>query len=223
VTDVPPPPPPPPSFGAPPPSGGPDIGATLSYGWKKFQENVGPLIGIILAPVAIIIVLEIIGFVVIHGIFGGLLFLGIAFLIASVAYLGIFNAALMVTRGERVDFGKAFQTDNWGAWIGFAIVYGLMVWVGSWFCGVGALVVIAFWGLAPFYVLDQQKSIGDALSASLNATRSNTGIALALAVAAIVAWAGGLLCGVGALVTVPIGFIAGGYLYRYATGQAVAP
>ena len=222
MTDVPP-PPPPSSFGAPPPSSGPDVGASLSYGWKKFQENVGPLIGIILAPFAVLFLIEIIGAVVIRGFFGFFFFYALALLVAAVAYLGIFNAGLMATRGEKVDFGKAFQTDRWGEWIGFAIVYGLMVSIGSLFCGVGALVVIAFWGLAPYYFLDQRKGIGEALSASLEATRRISGMPLALAVAALVAWAGGLVCGVGALVTMPLGFIAGAYLYRFANGQAVAP
>jgi len=52
VTDLPPPPPPPP-YGAPPPgAGAPDVGSAISYGWKKFQENVGPMLIVVLIPVA---------------------------------------------------------------------------------------------------------------------------------------------------------------------------
>ncbi len=226
MSDVPPPVPPPPppgGFGAPPPSSSPDIGAALSYGWKKFTENVGPLIGIILAPVAVFIVLILIGTLVVKGAFGFLLFEALGLLVSVVAYLGIFNAGLMATSGQRVEFGKAFSTDRWGEWIGFAIVYGLMLGVGSLFCGVGALVVIAFWGLAPFYFLDGRRSLGDALSASFEATRSNSGLALALVVLAIVGWAGGLVCGIGALVTYPLAIIGAAFLYRNVTGQPVAP
>ena len=61
MTDLPPPPYQPPPFGAQPPGGGsPDVGAALSYGWKKFQENVGPLLAVVLIPVAVQVVLSII-------------------------------------------------------------------------------------------------------------------------------------------------------------------
>jgi len=88
VTDVPPPPPPPPpppSFGAPPPGGAggasPDVGAAVGYGWKKFQQNVGPLIIVILIPVAASFVVNIFGQVVFHNLFGYLLFEVIGFIV----------------------------------------------------------------------------------------------------------------------------------------------
>jgi uncharacterized membrane protein len=225
VSDVPPPPPPPPppgGFGTPAPSSSPDIGAAISYGWNKFTQNVGPLIAIIVIPIAILIVIELIGIFVIQGFFGFAVFFALALLISVVAYLGIFNAALMATRGEHIDIGKAFTTDRWGEWIGFAIVYGLMLAVGYAICGVGALVVIAFWGLAPFYFLDGGKGIGDSLSASLAATRQNSGLPLALAVLGLIGWAGGLVC-IGGLITYPLAIIGAAYLYRNVTGQSVAP
>lgn len=220
MTDLPPPPPPPPP---PPTGGGPDAGAALSYGWKKFTENVGPLILIILAPIAVIVVLELIGAFVVRGVVGIVVSYAIALLVAIVGYLGIFNAGLMATRGEHVDFNKAFQTDRWGDWIAFAIVYGLMLAVGFALCLVGALFVVAFWGLAPFYFLDQRKSIGDALSASLEKTRGTPGLPVALGLCGLVAWAGGFACGIGTLVTMPLGVIGGAYLYRRVNNQPVAP
>jgi uncharacterized membrane protein len=221
VSDAPP-PPPPPSYGQPAPASGPDIGAAISYGWKKFTENIGALLAIIIAPLAVIIIVEIIGFGIVRGFFGFLVVFALGLLVSTIAYLGIFNAGLMATGGEHVDFGKAFTTDRWGEWIGFAIVFGLMLAVGYLVCLVGALVVIAFWGLAPFYFLDQRMSIGQALSASLNATRTNSGLPLALAVLALIGWAGGLVC-IGGLVTYPLAIIGAAYLYRQATGQEVVP
>jgi uncharacterized membrane protein len=221
VSDAPP-PPPPPSYGQPAPASGPDIGAAISYGWKKFTENIGALLAIIIAPLAVIIIVEIIGFGIVRGFFGFLVVFALGLLVSTIAYLGIFNAGLMATGGEQVDFGKAFTTDRWGEWIGFAIVFGLMLAVGYLVCLVGALVVIAFWGLAPFYFLDQRMSIGQALSASLNATRTNSGLPLALAVLALIGWAGGLVC-IGGLVTYPLAIIGAAYLYRQATGQEVVP
>ena len=108
-------------------------------------------------------------------------------------------------------------------WIVFAFVFGLFVGVGAIFCGVGALIVLAFFGLAPYYFLDQRKSLGDAFSASLEATRANAGIPLAIALTVLVGFLGIILCYVGALVTMPIAYIGVGFLYRHINNQPVAP
>jgi uncharacterized membrane protein len=224
VTEPPPPPPPPPSsFGTPPPGSSPDVGAALSYGWKKFGENPGAWIAIIVAPFVIVAILDIIGFLVVRGFFGALFFTALAIVVANVAYLGIFNAALMTTAGQSVDLGKAFSSDRMGEWIAFSLVYGLLLGIGGLFCGIGALVVVAFFGLAPFYFIDQRKSLGEALSASLDATRANPGVPLALAITALVAYAGFILCFVGALVTTPLAIIAAASIYRRINNQDLAP
>ena len=228
MTDLPPPPPPPPPPPSqppwnPPPGGpGPDVGAALSYGWQKFSQNVGPIVGIVVAPVVVLLILDLIGIFAVRGLVGIIVIAAVALLVSMVAYIGIFNAGLMATSGQRVEFAKAYQSDRWGEWIGFAIVYGLMLAAGYLVCFVGALVVLAFWGLAPFYFLDQRMSIGQALGASWQATRTHTGLPLALAICGLVAWVGGLVCGIGSFVTVPIAVIAGAFLYRYAAGQSVA-
>lgn len=221
MTDLP--PPPPSSFGTPSPASSPDAGAALSYGWKKFQENVGPLIAVILIPIILQAILQIIGFVVIKGPVGYIIFGILAAVVSLAGSIGIFNAALLITSGQPLDIGKAFSTDRWGEWIVFAFVFGLFVGVGAIFCGIGALVVLAFYGLAPYYFLDQRKSLGEAFKASLNATRANAGIPLAIALTVLVGIAGIILCYVGALVTMPIAYIGVGFLYRRINNQPVAP
>jgi hypothetical protein len=220
VTDVPPPPPPP----AVPPIGGatPDAGAALSYGWKKFTENVGPLLAIILLPVAAQIVLGLIGQLTrsVPAIF---LLNAVSYVISLMLAIGIFNAGLMVTSGQQLDVGKAFSTDRWGEWILFSFVFGLFVGVGALFCGVGALVVIAFWGLAPYYFLDQRNSLGDAFSAALAKSRSTQGLPLALALVALVGVLGVIACGIGLLVTMPVAYVGSAFLYRVVNAQPVTP
>jgi hypothetical protein len=225
VTDVPPPPPPEQPGGGPPSIGptGPDAGVALSYGWEKFKDNAGVLIAVILIPVVLEAVLQLIGFAVIRGFFGYAVFGILSMIVSLGGSIGIYNAALMITAGERPDIGKAFTTDRWGEWLLFALVFGIFVGVGALFCGIGALVVLAFFGLAPYYFLDQRMSLGDALNASLDSTRRISGLPMAIGLVVLVGVLGLILCYIGALVTMPIAYVGVGVLYRRATNQPVAP
>ena len=217
----PPPPPTPPPYGAPPPSSsGPDVGAALSYGWKKFQENVGPLIAIVAVPAAINIVLSIIGSVS-RSILVIILCQILAFFVGTAATLGIVRASLMLTAGEPIDFGKAFQYDRWGEWFVFSIVYGLILTVGLIALCIGILFALAFFGLAPFYFVDGRMTIGDALRASYQAA-TQKGLAFPVLLSIIVGILGVIACGVGILVTEPVAYVAVAFLYRYSVGQPVA-
>jgi uncharacterized membrane protein len=218
VTDL----PPPPSYGAPPPaSGSPDAGAALSYGWKKFQENVGPMLAVVLIPVAAQIVLSIIGQAAIHSIAGAAVFQIIGIIVSAVAGLGVYRMALMITAGETASVGKAFEYDRWGEWIVFSVVFGLMVGIGLVLCIIPGLFVLAFFGLAPFYFIDGRLSLGEALRASREAVQSK-GLAFAILISIIVGVLGLIACIVGVFVTEAVAYIAVAYLYRYAAGQPVA-
>ena len=228
MTDVPPPPPPPPpppSFGAPPPGGAggasPDVGAAVGYGWKKFQQNVGPLIIVILIPVAASFVVNIFGQVVFHNLFGYLLFEVIGFIVQAIAGIGVYRVALQITAGEQAVIGKAYQYDRWGEWVIFSLIFGLMVGIGLALCLIPGLFVLAFFGLAPFFFLDRQMSLGDALTAAREAASSKN-LAFPVLLTIIVGFLGVIACGIGVLVTAPIAYVGVAFLYRYAAGQQVA-
>ncbi len=223
MTDLPPPPPyQPPPYGAPPPGGGsPDVGAAISYGWKKFQENVGPLLAVVLIPVAVQVLLSIISRSVVNSLVGSLLFNVLGIIVGAVAGIGIYQMALMITAGQPADVGKAFTYDRWGEWIVFSFVFGLMVGVGLVLCIIPGLFVLAFFGLAPFYFLDGRMSLGESLSASRSAVQRN-GLAFPILLSIVVGVLGVIACVIGIFVTEPIAYIAVAFLYRYAAGQPVA-
>lgn len=221
MTDLPPPPPPPP-YGAPPPgAGAPDVGAALSYGWKKFQENVGPMLIVVLISFVAPFVFSLIGRAATNSVFGALVFQVIGIVVSAVAGLGVYRVALMITAGEPADVGKAFQYDRWGEWIVFSFVFGLMVGVGLLLCVIPGLFVLAFFGLAPFYFIDGRMSLGESLSASRAAVQSK-GLAFPVLLSIIVGVLGLIACFVGVFVTGSIAYLAVAYLYRYAAGQPVA-
>jgi uncharacterized membrane protein len=222
VNDFPPPPPPPSPYGAPQPGpGGPDVGAAISYGWAKFQQNVGPLLIVVLVPIVAQIVLSLIGQSLGDSRPVWVLFQILAIAVNAVAGLGIYRVALMITAGEPADVGKAFQYDRIGEWIVFSFVFGILLAVGLVLCIVPGLLFLAFFGLAPFFFLDKGLSLGDALRASREAVRGK-GLAFPILLSIIVGILGIIACFVGLFVTIPMAYIAVAYLYRYATGQPVA-
>jgi len=218
VTDL----PPPPSYGGPPPgAGSPDVGTALAYGWKKFQENVGPLLAVVIIPAVAHLVLSVLGQTAVHSRLGLVLFDILGVIVNAVAGLGIYRVALMITAGEPADVGKAFEYDRWGEWIVFSLVFGLGVGIGLVLCIIPGLGFLAFFGLAPFYFIDARLSLGDSLRASRNAVQSK-GLAFPILLSIVVGVLGVIACLVGVLVTEPIAYIAVAFLYRYATGQPVA-
>jgi uncharacterized membrane protein len=200
----------------------PHAGAALSYGWSRFKESWQPLVAIVALPAIVEIVFSIVSpFALRASIVVWALIQVASVVVSAVASLGIYRSALMITAGEPVDFGRAFQYDRWGEWIVFSFVFGVMVVVGLIACVIPGLLVLAFFGLAPYYFIDQRMSLGDALSASRAATRDkDLGFPVLLSI--VVGVLGAIACLVGLVVTLPVSYIALAFLYRSAQGQPVA-
>jgi uncharacterized membrane protein len=181
---------------------------------------VGPLIIAVLIPIFVQLVLSFIGRAV-NSTAGEVVLEIIGVVLSAVAGIGIYRVALQITAGEPADIGKAFDYDRWGEWILFSIVFGLMVGIGLALCIIPGLLVLAFFGLAPYFFLDKRMSLGEALTASRMSVRTK-GLAFPILLSIIVGVLGLILCCVGVLITQPIAYIAVAFLYRYAAGQSVA-
>jgi len=153
---------------------------------------------------------------------GRLLFSIIGLVVGAIVSLGIYKTALMITAGSVPTISEAFSYDRWGEWLGFSIVYGLMVGIGLALCIVPGLVVLALFGMAPFFFIDRGMTLGQALTASREAAMSR-GFALPVLVSIIVGALGLVACLIGVFVTAPAAYIAVAFLYRNAAGQPVAP
>ena len=220
MNDVPPPPPPP--YGAVPPAGGsPDVGTALSYGFNKFFANWQAILGVILVAFLAEVVFNILS-VGVSSFPGRILISIVGIVVNAVVAIGIYQTALMVTAGQTVTISEAFSYDRWGEWIVFSVVFGLMVGIGLALCLIPGLIVLAFFGMAPYFFIDRGMSLGDSLTASREAA-SSRGYALPVVLSVIVGALGLIACLVGALVTMPAAYIAVAYLYRNASGQPVAP
>jgi len=192
----------------------------LSYGFNKYFANFGAVILIILVAFAAQIAVQILE-IAVSSFFLKAVFGIIGFVVSAAVSIGIYRAALMLTAGVQPTVSTAFTYDRWAEWIVFSIVYGLMVGIGLVLCLIPGLFVLAFFGMAPYYFIDQKMSLGEALTASREA--AGRGYAVPVIISIIVGALGFIACGIGALITAPAAYIAVAFLYRGATNQVAAP
>ena len=251
---TPPPPPPPSQGGYPPPpgyhppagpgAGGFSVGEAFGWGWKKFRENLGPLVVVALAIVAVLIVLGIFRFALTAGtdaavdpatgqvenpgLFGTALvssvLLGLVqFVVSVIVSAGIVKGALDITQGRPLELGTMFKGFSLPQLIVASILTSLLTFVGLLACIVGAVVVAFFLSFTTYFIVDEGQSAIDAIKSSFAFTKANAGDLLLLFLAVIGAnILGACLFGVGLLVTVPVTILAQAYAYRTLRRQPVA-
>lgn len=278
TTPPPPPPPPsePPSggdggYGAPPPPGGPggygpggpgdggpgyggppapaySVGDALSFGWAKFQANVGPIVLSALVLLVGVGIVAVLGSVVTGalsgdvecgvndegryvcdggtGFFAGLILqavlTAVLLIVFQVIAAGLIRAALTVTDGGSWEFSEVLRTDKIGKVVVTALIVGGITFVGTLLCYFPGLIAGFMLSYSLYFVVDRDLEPMAAVKASFELTKNNLGSTLVwYIVGAIVAFAGFLACGVGALVSLPVVLLGTAYTYRTLTGGTV--
>lgn len=239
----PPPPTPPGGFPPPPPPSQPwvyvpsatplAVGVVVKYAWEKFKSN--PVVWIV--GILALIVVE----GVLQSIFAGIgssssgRFLGV-WSIASIigtlvsVVIGYFvqasltRAALEETSGVKATFQSFmnYKGIDLGQILIAAIVIGLATSIGTVLCflpGIAVALVSCF--VLPFIIEDKQDAM-TAIRSSWNLWSKNFGtlIGPGLALFGLVV-AGFIVCGVGALITLPLAYIGINYGYRVLTGKHI--
>ncbi|KQU47754.1 hypothetical protein ASG84_06775 [Rhodococcus sp. Leaf278] len=222
-----------------------DVGAALSYGFDKFKANAGPWLGITAIVWAV-------GVAVFIFTFASTLTAAIAaadrgesaavattsgvFIVVTafgtfVSYFvnaAFVRGALDETGGpEKPAFGRFFQLTNVPQIAVLALIWTVLTVVLSFIPFLGTLLTIVFGFLLSFsltFLLDRNEQAVTAIKSSFDLTVKNFGplVLLLLALAAINI-VGGLLCGLGLLVTIPVSVVAINYAYRVLTGAPVSP
>lgn len=231
----------------PPPAGGQSDYSpveAISYGWRKFTQNVGPLLGV----TAIMLIIGVtINFGVSLATSGSVLgtsglepdgTLPDNYLIAQLGNLvgsfviGIISWALglALMRGSldvvdtgRTDFSAMFTRIPWGQ----ALLAGLLVYiatfVGTILCIIPGIIVGFLFYYSSVAVLDGNDAI-DAIKASYNFTTGHLSETILLFLLAIVLIIVGICtCGIGLFIVTPVLSIAVAYTWRVLQGRPVAP
>lgn len=240
--------------GGPQPAGAPPaytVSDAFNYGWKKFQENIGPwILGILILFVGLAII-QFLYNLIFSGLFtasaetridpvtgqvilvnsGGmwLTLIGAVVLAIPMAILGMIVQAQIVRAGlgtteGKIELGKFFETRLLGPVIVASIIAGLLTLVGVIACYVGAIIVAFFVQFFAYFVLDQDAKPWESIKSSFSFVNQHIANIIVLFLASLVAVViGALLCGVGLLVAYPVVAIAHAYTYKVLTGQPVDP
>jgi uncharacterized membrane protein len=248
--------PPPPGYGAAPPPPAYNVadqpfsvGNAFSYGWTKFQQNVGTILVAALIYVVIIIALVVVWAILLGvilpkpkytcdanlncsytgglGFFGtllfGALFAAIYFVLLYVAEAGLIRGALRIVDGQPLDIPTMFSFNNLGNIIVAAVLVGLGVGIGTLLCYIPGLIFGFFAQWFLFFLVDRNMGAVDSIKASFSFVNKNLGTMVLIYLGVIICIIiGALLCGIGLIVAIPVALLAQSYAFRRLQGQPVA-
>ena len=207
-----------------------DVGSSIGYGWKKFTENVGPFLILMVVVLLVTLVLSAIQQVIVPDRGGlGVLILSIVvgvvvYVISMIVQAGIYRAGLGVTKGITPSVSQLTETENIGSYIVTQILVGIGLIIGFVLCFLPGLIWLIFTAYAGIIALDKGLDPIESIKASFNHVKDNFGqVFLILLVSYLVYIVGVCLCGVGWLATGPIALVAIVYSYRALNNETVTP
>jgi uncharacterized membrane protein len=230
-------------YGAPGPAAG--VGESFTWGWTKFTQNVGPFLLGVLAYGAVIVVVSIVLFsltvaTAAIGVdpdtgqlrtggglglgFSYLLVIAVIMLLGAFMQAGVIRATLEVANGRLAQVGTFFKFDDFGKIVLAALLVGAGTAVGYLLFVIPGIVFAFFAQFTLFFVIDKRMDAVAALKASFALVNRNLGTVVLLFLGVYAAnLIGSALCGVGQLVSFPVGLLATTYLYRRLQNEPVAP
>lgn len=222
-----------------------DIGSAFSWAFAKFQQHIGQF----LVLSGVIFVVNLIGQIVTNQLaestvdglriddngnlvdssnfwsgLVGTLVLGIIFgILVAILRIGIYRAALKVTRGGAPAIGDLTSTEHLVPFIITSIVTGLAIVIGTILCILPGIVAAFFFAIAPLYSLDRGAGVGDAIGKSASAATKNVGPFIVLMILGwLIGFVDGFAYGVPGLFLYPILALLSAHIFRQINGEAIA-
>jgi uncharacterized membrane protein len=151
--------------------------------------------------------------------------------VSAIALLGSYliqaaysRGALAATRGEPVSMGTFFQFANIGPVLVAALLVGLVVGVGTILCYIPGLIAAFLLQFTILFVIHRGMGAVDAMKASSELAKNNVGPAIILLlVVAVVNGIGSAICGIGMIVSMPLGYLITAHFYRRLIGEQPVP
>lgn len=196
------------------------IGEALSYGWKKLQENIGPLVTAALAILAVNLIFYFLG----RGFLGGLMSL-IGWFVSILISMGLIRIALKIVDGQPVETADLFQRADLALpYFIASVIVGVMVGIGFIFLIVPGIYLAITFGFFGYNIVDKEHGIVESIEQSAAITKAQRGDLFVFGIALFFFnLAGAIALGIGLLITVPVSMLAMAYVYRKLSGEPVTP
>lgn len=209
-----------------------DLGDCLTRAWGLMKNNFWPVVGAnVLVFFAIIAINQLFGLITnpiinnmvatqkinVHGI---LIVLGVTIISAPVSTVfmaGLFKYYLKMIRGEMTGLSDAFSGfgSRTGQLILLSLVQMSLIIVGYVFCIIPGIYLMVAWYFAIPLVMDRQLDFWSAMELSRRLVSKHWFVVFAaMLVFGLVAALGIIACGIGLLVSMPVGTIALMYAYE---------
>jgi hypothetical protein len=207
-----------------------EVGAAISYGWKKYTENLGQFIVLMIAVLVASIVLGILRTILTPDSTGFLALIWSALLgvtyyvISSIIQAGVLRAGLGVTKGQPPSVSQLTETGNIANYILTVILVGVGLFIGLILCVIPGIIWFVLTAYAPIVALDKGVGPVEAITMSINWVKERPGPVLGILIIAYLIYLVGFcfFC-VGLLVTAPVALVAIIYSYRALNNEPVAP
>lgn len=207
-----------------------DVGSAISYGWKKFTENLGQFIILMLAVFVASVVIGIIRGVLTPDSDGVLALLwsalvGVVFyVITSIIQAGVIRAGLGVTQGQPPSVSQLTETSNIANYILTVILVGIGLFIGLILCVIPGIIWFFLTAYAPIIALDKGVGPVEAITMSINWVKDRPGPVLGILLVSYLIYIVGFcfFC-IGLLVTAPVALVAIVYSYRALNNEPVVP
>lgn len=145
------------------------------------------------------------------------------FILTLLATIGLINASLKITRGEKPSFADYWSPQHAWVYIAVSIIYSLSLVLGVFVFCVGFLIVMWIWQFAQFSALDGH-GIGGSLGESYKLVMANKGAAVVVLLVNFLATVvTAVTCGIGALVALPFQMLFTANMYRQFQKVPIAP
>ncbi len=163
-----------------------------------------------------------VGFVAGMGILS--ILLGILFwVLATIAQIGLINASLKITRGEKPEFSDLWNPRHFWQYAFVSILLGLAVGFGLVLCIIPGLLAIWAWQFAQYSALDTGKGVFASFGESWRMVSANKSTAvITLVVVAVASLITVITCGFGALVVAPFQTLFIANMYRQFRNEPLA-
>lgn len=140
---------------------------------------------------------------------------------------GIVRGVLKVARGEKLELSDLLPTDKTGPVIIGSIIVGLVAGIlgalGFVIFPILALIWVFFSAFWLYYLYDKDQPVVDAIKSSWSFVLANLVQVIIFVIVAVIAnIIGAVLCLVGLLVTIPVTYLAQGYLFRRLNDEEVS-